>query len=65
MNNEKWWYLSSNAMTVAVRTNAADIIQETPYIVRKFRFQPLGNLTGWMNKQGGFKMQEMRNPAQE
>jgi hypothetical protein len=49
----KWW-LSSYKMTVFALVKDKIIIDTSP-ITKKFIGQPIGNLSRWMQKQGGFK----------
>jgi len=53
-----WWWLSSNAMTLAVKVNRQAIIIQAPPIAQKFVGQHFNNLTNWMGKQRGFKMRK-------
>lgn len=48
------WWLSSRRMTVFVMTKD-DTIIDGPPIIRKFIGQPLDNLRGWIQRQGGYK----------
>ena len=52
------WWLSSRSMTVCV-TVEGGYITRGPAIVRRFVGQPLGNLTGWLVRQGGLIVKEM------
>jgi len=54
-----WYWLSNVKMTVAVETDEDDKIVEAAPIVRKFIGQPLEDLAMWMNKQDGFRIEEM------
>jgi hypothetical protein len=52
------WQLSSETMTVMVRTvdiGAGPVITQAAPVVRRFERQPLANLTGWMRGQGGYR----------
>src|ERR1017187_4499383 len=51
----KYW-LSTPRMTGMVITDKPGNIQFTPPIWYRFKGQPLGNLVGWLEKQGGFQM---------
>ena len=57
-SDRRWHWLSSESMTVAVQT-LDDVIVEGPPIVGSFRGQPLGELRFWMQRQGGFREQEL------
>jgi hypothetical protein len=50
------WWLSNSRMTVRVRTDDNHVIVETAPIVRKFRGQPLENLTRWLRRMGDTKV---------
>lgn len=45
-------------MTVMIET-IDDIIVRGPPIIRKFKGQPINNLRRWMQKQGGFREDEI------
>lgn len=47
------WQLSSLKMTVWVQTEDGAIVDTAP-VVRRFIGQPLRNLASWMQQQGGF-----------
>ena len=56
-----WYWLSNVKMTVAVELDKDDNIIEAAPIVRKFMGQPLENLALWMNKQDGFRIEELNS----
>jgi len=53
------WWLSSLRMTVGVTTDDDNVIVDAAPVVRKFVGQPLGNLIGWMSRQGGLQVEEL------
>ena len=53
------FWMSSQAMTIAVTTDDNKIITKTPPIARKFIGQPLINLANWMNTQGYLRVEQM------
>lgn len=59
---ERWWWLSSNRMTIAIRT-VDDRVVSAPPIARKFVGQPSKALVRWMRKQGGFRVVELKRVA--
>ncbi len=71
-HNRSVWWLSSSKMTIGVTVDEEEkivemativrkeeIIVDAAPIVRKFVGQPLRNLIGWMEKQGGFRKQRL------
>jgi hypothetical protein len=50
----KWYWLSSNKMTISADVEKGVIIETAP-VARKFVGQPIQNLIRWMRKQGGFR----------
>ena len=58
--DRRLFFLSSRKMTVGVHVDPKDRIVKAPPIVRKFVGQPLSNLTGWMQQQGDFRMEEIK-----
>lgn len=52
----EWVYLSTEGMTITVRTEDG-IIVEGPPIVKKFMGQPLRNLMRWLGNQAGLRVQ--------
>jgi hypothetical protein len=60
------FWVSSNSMTVCVTVSRKSrLIQEAPPIVKKFVGQPLGNLSRWMQRQGGFQIESLRGGSDE
>lgn len=62
MSEKRWYWMSSEKMTVGVGV-VDGIIRRAAPIVYKFRGQPLENLERWMRGHGGFEMEEMTLPA--
>ena len=66
------YWLSSERMTISVEVEVSyengfdeEMVVWTPPIARKFIGQPLGNLIGWMTKQGGFRMERGEHGSAE
>lgn len=55
----KWYWLSTDRMTVAVACDEEDMIVEAAPIVRRFVGQPAANLGRWLRKQGGFRAEKL------
>lgn len=53
------WWLSSSRMTVGVQVIDGIITDGAP-IIQRFVGQPLGNLIGWMKKQGNFRIHKFK-----
>jgi hypothetical protein len=58
MGSRRLW-LSSEKMTVMVRVDGQNRILDCAPIVQRFKGQLVGNLIGWMQKQGGFRREEL------
>jgi hypothetical protein len=56
---KRWYWLTTERMTVGVETENGRIIR-TPPIIRKFQGQPIGNLVDWMRRQPGFRTNDSR-----
>lgn len=55
MEVERWWWLSTERMTVTVGVDDEGVVRTAPPIVRKFIGQHVSRLTAWMRKQPGFR----------
>lgn len=53
------YWLSSHKMTVSVDIDGHGFIVDGAPVIQKFKGQPFGNLVRWMQKQGGFKMEQL------
>lgn len=56
----KYW-ISSLKMTVFVEVNDQGVINNAASIVKVFVGQKLSNLVGWMNRQGGLEIKELKD----
>lgn len=55
------WFVSGEKMTLWVMTDNWRMIIDCAPIARKFIGQPLANLTRWMGKNGGVKVERLKN----
>jgi hypothetical protein len=55
----RWWWLSTERMSVSVAIDEDDVIVDAPPIVRKFIGQPITNLMRWLAKQPGYMKAEL------
>lgn len=55
---EHWLWLSNERFTVASRILDGRVV-EGPPLIRRFLGQPEGNLIRWMQKQPGYRSQQL------
>ena len=53
------WWVSSEKMTIFVRTDQWRMILECAPISKKFIGQPLANLTKWLGKSGAVRVERL------
>ncbi len=59
------YWLSSEKMTVLVKTDENETIIDSPPIVKRFRGQAIRNLVRWMRTQGGFRAEVLNGDKKE
>lgn len=55
----RFYWLTTEQMTVLVVCNPMGVVIETPPIIHRFIGQPFDNLLFWLQKQPGFQFEEL------
>ena len=64
-DNHRFWWFSSNKMTIYVVTDTDNRVTDTAAIAKSFIGQPVKALADWMRRHGGFEYEELKLEAQE
>ena len=64
-DNHRFWWFSSNKMTIYVVTDTDNRVTDTAAIAKSFIGQPVKALADWMRRHGGFEHEELKLEAEE